>query len=82
MKTPGPWEARAGRANTTVYQEGTAHAVALGCSQADAEFIAAMPRLLGLIERVVGYAEDCANDREERPSCLRDLRRELRRLPQ
>ena len=31
---------------------------------------AAAPALLAALERLLSYAEDCATDRDERPSCL------------
>lgn len=42
--TPGPWYFRVGRANAAVYSG--EHAVAVGCTEADARAIAALPRIL------------------------------------
>lgn len=50
--TPGPWEARTGRANTSVYIQGTGHSVAIGCREADARLIAAAPELYAVLASV------------------------------
>lgn len=49
--TPGPWVAKTGRANTSVYAG--AYAVAVGCCPADARLIAAAPALLQAARRVL-----------------------------
>ena len=41
---------------------------------ANAALIAAAPELLAALEDVLGYGEDCAADRDERPGCLERAR--------
>ena len=82
MRTPGPWEARTGAGSTAVYQEGTVHAVAVGLNAADAEFIAKMPRLFKLMERLCDMAEGYANETGHGRDTIREARRELRRMPE
>jgi hypothetical protein len=50
--TPGPWVAKTGTANTSVYSG--AFAVAVGCKESDARLIAAAPALLEALEHAYG----------------------------
>lgn len=62
--TPGPWQARTGRANTSVYVEGTQHAVAVGCKEPDARLIAAAPDMLEALREMLRQFEP-ANDLDD-----------------
>lgn len=76
--TPGPWEARTGRANTAVYAG--AYAVAVGCKEADARLIAAVPELLNALRRVDAYLYDSRMPADDYDSMMRDVRALLARI--
>ena len=87
--TPGPWRVAHGSAGLLGVWPQESEAVQAICmlearsgntryelhnASANAALIAAAPELLAALEDVLGYGEDCAADRDERPGCLERAR--------
>ena len=74
--TPGTWRYDKGFAAIVVVHNHELRAVAdfgkvdLPDTDANARLMAASKLLLGALEAVTDYAQDCAADRDERPRCI------------
>ena len=89
--TPAPWEAQGlsvvhvepmdnGETLTTLVASCHTTAFENGEQNANARLIAAAPDMLAALESLADYAEDCANERDERPLCIDNARAAIARV--